>query len=238
MRPLAVLCAAAAAACAPTRILNPPQVRAEPAAAPATVVLEPFFEDASWTYRRELVETTRVDATGRWVPVQVERYVAEKPVLARADSLALEHVQTLEAIRRLRPTWRVVSTGDLPALSGAASLVRVVVGRSAPAGGNRFLLSTLPFLWGLEVDEVLDVHGLLARYQADSEVLRLRLTTAAAPGALAVDTTGLVGRSRGFLFDLRYGEGVFAHLSSRERALISGFAERLAVAVVALVEAH
>jgi hypothetical protein len=238
MRTLLVLCAAAAAAaCAPTRIVNRPLARTDPAAPAVTVVLEPFFVDARWTYRRELVETTGVDpVTGRWGPVQVERYVAEKPVLAQAASLAEEHRQAMEEIRRLRPTWRVVSPGDLPALSGAVSLVRVVVGQAVPAGSNRFLLSALPFLWGLQVEEVLDVHGLLTRYDADAGVLLLRLAPAATSRDFTVDATGLAGRSRGFLFDLSYAEGVFADPKAHAGALISGFAERLAVAVVALVE--
>jgi hypothetical protein len=51
-----------------------------------------------------------------------------------------------------------------------------------------------------------------------------------------VDTRGLPTTTRRFGLELVYEEGVLAREDARDPVLVSGFAQRLAVAVVALVE--
>jgi len=200
------------------------------------VVLEPFFEDADPFYRRDLEERFVTDSLGRTSRQDVQVEVPVTPFLARQSSLQKEHQLVLEAVRRLRPTWQVVSTSDLPPLQGLVVLVRTVVGKSAPAGSDRWVVSTIPLLWGATITETLDVDGVLAKYLVDADKLRDRVLRYPAQPDYAVDTTGLDGQQQPFTFDLEYQEQVFTDPKTHDTALLGGFADRLAEAVVALVE--
>ncbi|HZN95808.1 MAG TPA: hypothetical protein VFB81_24005 [Myxococcales bacterium] len=243
-RPLAALAAAAVAAllaggagCGPARIVNRrPAPQPRPAAERLTVVLEPFFENADPVYKRDLEERFVTDHMGRTSRQFVQVEVPVTPFLARPKSLQKEHALVLERVRALRPTWRVVSTSDLPPLEGLVVLVRTVVGRVTPAGSDRWVISSIPIFWGATITEALNVDGTLARYLVDAEKLRDRVLRYPAQPDFAVDTTGLSGQSQEFTFDLEYQEQVFTDPRSHDEALLGGFADRLAEAAVALVE--
>jgi hypothetical protein len=229
--------AVAAAGCAPARVVQrrpPPQ--SLPAAEHLTVVLEPFFENADPFYRRDLQERWVTDSVGRTERQYVQVEVPVTPFLAKRQSLQKEHQLALAAIRKLRPTWVVVSTEDLPPLSGLVVLVRTVVGKTVPAGSDRWVVSTIPLLWASWITEALNVDGVLARYLVDVDKLRDRVLRYPAQPDYAVDTTGLEGRSQPFTFDLEYQEQVFTDPKTHDAALLVGFTDRLAEAVVALVE--
>lgn len=232
---LAVL-AAAAAGCAPTRILHRRPVPApRPAAERLTVALEPFFENAEVVYRRDLAEVSPADGSLR-TRQYVEVTTPVKPFLARPESLDEEHRRALALVRKLRPTWTVVSTAELAPLEGLVVLVRTVVGKTTPAGSDRWVVATLPLLWAANITEVVNVDGVLARYTLDAPQLQERILRYPAQPDFAVDTTGLAGRSQPFTFDLEYQEQVFTDPRAHDEALLAGFSERLAEAVVALVE--
>jgi len=228
---------AAGASCAPSKIVRRrPAPLPNPAAEHLTVVLEPFFENADPFYKRDLQERFVTDSLGRTERQYVQVEVAVTPFLAKQASLQKEHQLTLEAVRRLRPTWQVISTADLPPVQGLVVLVRTVVGKSTPAGSDRWVISTLPVLWGATITEALNVDGVLARYLVDVDKLRDRVLRYPAQPDYAVDTTGLEGQQQPFTFDLEYQEQVFTDPKTHDVALIGGFADRLAEAVVALVE--
>jgi len=234
---LAAVALAAGASCAPSKIvLRRPAPAPNPAAEHLTVVLEPFFEDADPFYRRDLEERFVTDSMGRTSRQYVQVEVPVTPFLAKQSSLQKEHQLVLEAVRRLRPTWQVVSTADLPPLEGLVVLVRTVVGKSAPAGSDRWVVSTIPLLWGATITEALNVDGVLAKYLVDVDKLRDRILRYPAQPDYAVDTTGLDGQQQPFTFDLEYQEQVFTDPKTHDVALLGGFADRLAEAVVALVE--
>lgn len=233
----AVAAAAGSQGCAPSRIVQrrpPPQPR--PAAEHLTVVLEPFFENADPLYRRDLQERWVTDSVGRTERQYVQVEVPVTPFLAKPQSLQKEHQLALEAVRKLRPTWQVVSTADLPPLQGLVVLVRTVVGKTVPAGSDRWVVSTIPLLWASNITEAVNVDGVLARYLVDVDKLRDRVLRYPAQPDYAVDTTGLEGQSQPFTFDLEYQEQVFTDPKTHDAALLGGFADRLAEAMVALVE--
>jgi hypothetical protein len=242
MSPRGVALAAAAlalctAGCAPSRIVQRrPQPQPQPAAERLTVVLEPFFENADPFYRRDLEERWVTDSVGRTQRQYVQVEVPVTPFLAKPQSLQKEHQLALAAIHKLRPTWQVVSTEDLPPLSGLVVLVRTVVGKTVPAGSDRWVVSTIPLLWASFITEALNVDGVLARYLVDADKLRDRVLRYPAQPDYAVDTTGLEGQSQPFTFDLEYQEQVFTDPKTHDAALLGGFADRLAEAAVALVE--
>ncbi len=234
---LAAVALAASWGCAPSKIVRRgPAVLPNPAAEHLTVVLEPFFENAEPFYKRDLEERFVTDSLGRTSRQYVQVEVPVTPFLAKQASLQKEHQLALEAIRKLRPTWQVVSTADLPPLQGLVVMVRTVVGKSTPAGSDRWVISTLPVLWAATITETLNVDGVLARYLVDADKLRDRILRYPAQPDFAVDTTGLEGQQQPFTFDLEYREQVFTDPKTHDAALIGGFADRLAEAVVALVE--
>lgn len=234
---LAAVALAAGASCAPSKIVRRnPAVQPNSAAEHLTVVLEPFFENSEPFYKRDLEERWVTDSLGRTSRQYVQVEVPVTPFLSRQSSLQKEHQLALAAIKKLRPTWQVVSTADLPPLQGLVVMVRTVVGKSTPAGSDRWVISTLPLLWAATITETLDVDGVLAKYLVDADKLRERVLRYPAQPDFAVDTTGLEGQQQPFTFDLEYQEQVFTDPKTHDAALIGGFADRLAEAVVALVE--
>jgi hypothetical protein len=211
------------------------------------VVVEPFFEDAEWLTKTRLDQEQVITSTGQIGTVTVERQYAEKPVFARLEELANEQRGVIAELRRLRPTWHVLSTGELPAVSGPVSVIRVIVGPGEIAGSNRPLKSLacgfgfiLPPLWifsfATPVEEVQRVNGQLQRFDADAGDVRARLLRYPTQPDFAVDTRGLPPATLPYAIDLEYEEGIFAPEKSREPVLVSGFIQRLAAAAVVLVE--
>ncbi|MGQ0505211.1 MAG: hypothetical protein ACT4TC_07800, partial [Myxococcaceae bacterium] len=173
--------------------------------------------------------------------VIVQREVAQKPVFARVPVLAQEHRAVLQKIQELRPTWTVVSTGQLPENTNVV-LVRTVVGISDLAGSDRTMKTLftalglgIPGLF-LRVNEVQHIEGGLSRFDAHSETLRPKLLRYPTQPDFAVDTRGLPVVNRRFGLEIEYREGVAANEQKRENVLVEDFVNRLAVAIVALVE--
>ncbi len=178
--------------------------------------------------------------------ITVYRDVAEKPIYARVPTLIQEQRAVIAAVQRLRPHWRVASTSDVLAVNGPVTLIRVIIGEPEIIESNR-AFKTLACAFGVliwplllfqlsPVDETQRVHGALVRFDADAADLRPRLMRYQTQPDFAVDTRGLNAQQQPFGLDLEYKEGVLASESSREPVLVSGFVQRLSIAVVAMVE--
>jgi hypothetical protein len=244
---------------------RPPTIppRLEP---PVTLVIEPFFDTSGWKTETHLepvlspAGTTLGYGYGGYgaygygaygsdfgpFPTEVAISVQVKNVFNRVDVLAQEHAQVLSSVSRLRPKWRVESTGALASLSGPVTLVRVVVGESEVVGSDRSYKTTA-FIFGIfippllllqigGVDEAQRIFGLLDRYEADALQLRPRLLRYPSQPDFAVDTRGLQATAQPFGLELSYNEGVNSSATAQDTVLVQGFIERLATAIVALVE--
>lgn len=232
------------------------------------VVLEPFFETAEWRtrMRTERVQvmgspygsglggggfygggTLGTNALGMPTDVTVQRPVTEKPVYAQVASLSILHGKVLEAVRRARPSWEVVSTSASPSLQGPVTLVRLVVHDAEQLESNR-AFKNLAFAFGLvllplqlvhltPVSETDRIYGALSRYLTEGEALRSRLVRYPTQPDFAIDARGLPAPlERRFGLDVTYEEGLFADEAPRNGVLLQGFAEKIAAGVVALVE--
>ena len=233
---------------------------------PLTVVIEPFFDTSGWKTETHLEPLLTPNGTtvgfgsgygpygpyGAYgsafgpYPDEVAITVQVKNVFNRVDILAQEHAQVLSSVSRMRPKWRVESTAALQSLDGPVTLVRVVVGESEVIASDRSYKKTA-FIFGIfippllllqigGVDESQRVFGLLDRYQADALQLRPRLLRYQTQPDFAVDTRGLPPTAQPFGIELSYNEGVNASATARDTVLVQGFIERLATAIVALVE--
>lgn len=211
------------------------------------VVIEPFFENTQWETKSR-AERAQVMGTYSLTPrdVTVVREVAEKPLYAQVRALEHEHRGALAALQRLRPGWRVVSPSALGTVDGPVTVVRTVVGEVELVESNRssktftlvlgFFLPPLLLLQMDPVHETQRVHGVVSRYDADAAEVRKRLLRYPTQPDAAVDTRGWVPLSRPFGLDVEFEEGVMASDESRAPVLVSALAQRLAVAMVALVE--
>ena len=234
-------------ACAPARLVGPEPI-APPALQPlpVVVVLEPFFESAPVEEKTEVDTITTWGSSGRPQDLTYVRKYAQKPLFAQVRALEMEHRLVLEAVRRHRPDWRVVSTGELPALQGPVRLVRVIVGHNETVGSNRAFKSIATafgvVIWPLllvnvtPVHEVERIYGTLLLYEVNAEDLRGRLMRYPTQPDYAVDTRGFPARQQPYGLDVEFEEGIMASEEKRAPVLLRGFSERLAVAIVALVE--
>ena len=152
----------------------------------------------------------------------------------------------LEQVQRLRPSWRVSSTSSLAALDGQVSIVRVIVRNSEIVQSNR-AFKNLAFAFGLvlwplqlfniaPVTETQRVYGALERYLTDAQTAKARLVRYQTQPDSAFNASGYSPLGRSFGLDVTYEEGLLADEAPRKVVLPEGFAERLAAAVVALVE--
>jgi hypothetical protein len=249
--------------CNPAVLTGPPPPTIPPRLPPpVTVVLEPFFDTSGWKTETHLEPVlspagTTVGYGGGYgygaygsafgpYPTEVAISVEVKNVFNRADILAQEHAQVLSSVSHLRPKWRVESTGALPSLTGPVTLVRVVVGESEVVASDRSYKKTA-FIFGIfippllllqigGVDESQRVFGLLDKYEADALELRPRLLRYQSQPDFAVDTRGLRATAQPFGLELSYNEGVNSSATAQDTVLVQGFIERLATAIVALVE--
>jgi hypothetical protein len=246
--------------CATARVVGPPIHVAEDPAEERAVVLEPFFEQAEW---QTVMQSELYTMTSQSVPVQtpfgvgygttpaqtvvVQRPVQQKPIFAQVKNLALEYAMVMEAVRKLRPKWKVVAPTQAMELPGPITVVRTVVRDSELIESDRSL-KNLAFGFGLlilplqlvhlsPVQETVRVYGSVQRYGIahGAEVQRRLIKYASQPDA-AVNTEGLSPLNRELGLDLAYEEGLLADEGPRELVLIEAFSMRLAAAVVALVE--
>jgi hypothetical protein len=233
--------------CSATRLSGPaapelPRLRADP----TVVVLEPFFELAPTTLQAQARTVTAHDLRGMPQELTVVQQVQRKPLYAQLSALEATWVLVREEVLALRPSWRVLTPTELPSAEGEVQLVRVIVGEMELAGSNRMVKRWLTWMgvvvWPLllvnvtPVEEVHRVHGSLTLYDADAAGLRGRLVRYPSQPDFAVDARGLTFREQPFALDVEFQEGLWAPDRGRAAVLLRGFAKRLAVAVVALVE--
>ena len=243
-----------ASGCTAARLVGPVPITAPDPGDHGTVVLEPFFETAEWkmTVKTEIASVSGPNPLFGATPtpfandVAVQTTVAEKPLFARVIMLAEEHRQVLAELQRLRPNWRVTSTGGAQVLTGPVNVVRVIVGDSELMGSNRTLKNlALGFgllIWPLliaaatPVEETHRIYGVLDRYRMDAEDLKGRLVRYPTQPDFAVNVAALPPYQRPYGLDCSYEEGLLVNEAPREQLLIRCFSLKLASAIVALVE--
>lgn len=247
-----------ASGCATARLVgDPPLATADPGVA-RTVVLEPFFESAEWRSRltTEYVQVSPNPLMGygygyggySGMPstVALNRQIVEKPLFARVEVLADLHRRLLGELQKLRPSWRVTSTAGLPLITGPVTVVRTVIGGNDLTSSDRtlknlafgfgFVIWPLEILAGFPVQETQRAIGALERYEADAEALRSRLVRYPTQPDSAVNLSGFTPLRHEFGLDVAYEEGLLANEFPRTGVLIEGLVQRLAVAMVAIVE--
>lgn len=256
---LPVLIAVLASGCATAKLVGERAFTPEDPRVARTVVLEPLFELA------ELQTSTRTEwatlGTGYGSPgfgfgmtplgapgqtVAVTRTVQEKPFFAKPETLTEIQRLVLLEVQRRRPSWRVTSTAGAPLLSGPVTVVRTVIEGNETIATNR-ALKNLAFgfgllIWPLQlvhvtpVEETVRVFGLLERFELESAGLSQRLVKYPSQPDFAVNLAGFTPLRRPFGLDLTYEEGLLADERPRPAVLVEGFVDRLASAVIALVE--
>src|SRR5258708_2377956 len=117
--PLLLVCG-----CATAKVIGPPITATSDPNVPRIVVIEPFFETAAWQTEVKRVRDPFRPLGGS---LTTEIKTTSLPLFAQVPSLATEHRAVLQAVQKLRPSWRVSSTSGLAALEGNVSVVRVVI---------------------------------------------------------------------------------------------------------------
>jgi hypothetical protein len=257
---LPLLAVIAASGCATAKLVGDPAFTPEDPRVARTVVIEPLFELA------ELQTSTRTEwarlGSGYGMPgfgfgagfgglapgqqVAITREVREKPFFARPATLVEVHQRVLAEVQRRRPSWRVTSTGAARLLAGPVTVVRTVIEGNETVATDR-TLKNLAFgfglvIWPLQlvnispVEETVRVSGLLERFGVDGPSLPPRLVKYPSQPDFAVNLAGETPLRRQFGLDVTYEEGLLADERPRPTVLINGFVDRLASAVIALVE--
>ncbi len=227
---------------------------------PRIVVIEPLFESAEWstTTKTDYLNVLGGPGTGPGYygggfggPMQpstvaMTRQVQEKPMFAKPLVLAEVQKRLIPAVQRLRPSWRVTSTSGAPVLSGEVSVLRTIVEGNEIVESDRTLKNVafgfgliiwpLEILAGFPVHESERVYGRLERFTTTAEVMRSRLVKYPTQPDYAVSLEGLAPLRRDFGLDVTYEEGLLANEAPRANVLIDGFVDRLAAAVVAVLE--
>jgi hypothetical protein len=254
-------------ACAAARLSSQPLAAPPDRRGPTVLVVEPFFEVSQWTTTRQAERATvytpggyggspygyspynsfyggPMAPAGMPVTTTIYRDVPDKPPVSRVPALAAEQQMVIREIQRLRPNWQVLSTSAVQALSGPMTLVRVILGDSLMTDSDRTLKNMVSFI-GLgipaiftKVHETVTVQGGMIRYETDADAIKGHLLRYATQPDFAVDTRGMTAANQTFGLDVSYEEGVFGPDVARDRAVVEGFAQRLALAVVALAESQ
>jgi len=86
------------------------------------------------------------------------------------------------------------------------------------------------------VEETMRVFGILERFNVDAAVLPTRLVRYPSQPDFAVNLAGILSVRHEFGLDVAYEEGLLADEKPRTRVLVDGFVDRLASAVIAIVE--
>lgn len=178
--------------------------------------------------------------------VAVTRTITEKPFFARPPTLTEVQSRVIREVQRRRPSWRVTSTGGASVLTGEVSVVRTIIGGDETVESNRSL-KNLAFgfglvIWPLQlynitpVEETVRVYGLVERFKLPGPTLQPRLVKYPTQPDFAVNLAGVQSVRHEFGLDVTYDEGLLASEAPRPGVLIDGFVDRLAAAVIALVE--
>lgn len=250
-----------ASGCATAKLVGPrAQVLPDPGT-PRTVVIEPLFElaELKTSTRTEYAHVNNMSGVGMGMgmgyggmygptsgTVAVTREVREKPLFAKPEILAEIQRRVLMAVQERRPSWRVTSTAGAPLLTGPVTVVRTVIEANELLSTDRPLKS-LAFGFGLlipplqlvhidPVHETMRVFGILERFPLDAAEMNRRLVKYPTQPDFAVNLAGIEQVRREFGLDVAYDEGLLADERPRVNVLIDGFSDRLATAVIALVE--
>jgi|APLak6261679142_1056127.scaffolds.fasta_scaffold00053_19 hypothetical protein len=248
--------------CATAQLVGEPAFTPEDPGTARNVVIEPLFELAQLqtTTRTEYARLSSAPygmspgfgfgyGSGfNSMPqtVAVTRQVQEKPFFAKPATLVELQARVLAEVQRRRPSWRVTSTGGAQLLRGDATIVRTIIEGNELIASNR-TLKNLAFgfgllIWPLQffnlepVEETTRVYGLVERFTLDSAVLPSRLVKYPSQPDFAVNLAGVPSQRHEFGLDVTYTEGLLADERPRSGVLIDGFVDRLAAAVIALVE--
>lgn len=178
--------------------------------------------------------------------VAITRQVQEKPFFAKPLTLNEVQRRVLSEIQKRRPSWRVTSTSGAPLLRGPVTVVRTIIEGNETVASDR-TLKNLAFgfgliIWPLEffnlkpVEETVRVYGLVERFNLDAASLQSRLVKYPSQPDFAVNLANVPPLRREFGLDITYEEGLLADERPRPNVLIDGFVDRLASALIALVE--
>lgn len=227
---------------------------------PRIVVIEPLFERAEWktSTRTEFVDAVTGSSTlaspigqsvsplGASQPVVVTQTTTQKPLFGRPSILAAIHERLLPAVAALRPHWTIVAPGAAPTITRNAVVIRTVLDGNEVVESDR-PLKNAAFAFGLvilplqiftafPVEETQRISGQLEKVAIEPKALQQRLVKYATQPDFAVNLSGLRSRRQPFALDVQYEEGLFADETPRPAVLVEGFVERLAYAIVTLVE--
>ncbi len=215
---------------------------------PRIVVIEPLLDRAEWKAptRTDVVDGSSPGSASGQAPVVITRTVTPKPMFARPPIMVAIHEQLLPAIAALRPHWTVLAPGAAPPAPREVVVVRTVIDKNELVQSDRTLKNTafafglvllpLQILAAFPVEETERVSGLLEKVTLDPKALQQRLVRYATQPDFAVNFTGLEPKRQPFALDVEYEEGLFADESPRPGVLVEGFVEKLAFAIVSLIE--
>lgn len=251
--PLFLVCASG---CATAQLVGPRAEVTPDNGVQRTVVIEPLFELA------ELKTSTRTEYATMTSPyggigygstfgpstgtVAITREIREKPFFAKPEILAEAHRRVLAEVQRRRPSWRVTSTSGAPLITGPVTVVRTVIEADEMVASNR-MLKNLAFGFGLlipplqlinisPVEETVRVYGIVERFSLDGAELNRRLVKYPTQPDFAVNLSGVQQLRREVGLEVAYEEGLLADERPRVGVLVTGFVDRLAAALIALVE--
>lgn len=254
----------AASGCATAKLVPAPRPDVPSDGQRRVLVIEPLFEEAGWEdsqstqYRPAGMPGSPLpQGMAPWTPLDgapaggdftrpLRAHTPVKPLFGQPPVLAELHRRLLVLVHERRPAWQVLSTSDLRRAQGEVAVVRTLMAGHLLKASDRpwktaafvagLLLPPLEFVHLDPVHETIQVRGLLEVARADVGLLESRLVQYQTQPAPAVDLSGLERAQRTFALDVSYTEGLFADQHQRPPVLVGGFAERLADAVIALVE--
>lgn len=207
---------------------------------PRVVIVEQPLDRAEWK------GTVAPDAVDPSPTLTLSKSPPTRTPFTRPEVLAAIHEQVVPAIRALRPHWTVGGPGSAPEVKREAVVVRTVIARNETVESDRTLknaafafglvLLPLQILAAFPVEETERISGLLERTALSPRALQERLVKHAARPDFALNLTGLPTKQQPFALDVAYEEGLFADERPRLGVLVEGFVERLAFAIVTLIE--
>jgi hypothetical protein len=214
---------------------------------PRVVVIEPLFDRVEWTTSaRTEVGTSSSVRFQEGQPTGAITGSTTKPVFASQPIMAAIHQRLLPAITALRPRWVVLAPGTAPPVTGDVVVIRTLIDKNELVQSDRtvknaafafgLVLLPLQILAAFPVEETERVSGILEKVSVEPRELQQRLVKHATQPDFAVNFKGLAPKRQPFALDVDYEEGLFADETPRLTVLIEGFVEKLAFAIVSLIE--
>lgn len=187
-----------------------------------------------------------LDSAGASSQLTVTRTTTEKPLFARPAVLAAIHERLVPAVAALRPHWTIVAPGAAPTIKREAVVIRTVLDGNEIVESDRplknaafafgLVLLPLQIITAFPVEETQRISGQLEKVAVEQGALQQRLVKYATQPDFAVNLSGLKAKRQPFALDVQYEEGLFADETPRPAVLVEGFVQRLAYAIVTLVE--